>query len=85
MRNIIAAAIVALGLVGYSYFSPAQPNAHSLDKAIEVTYNQNQEDLKRQEEQIAALIDCMRNNAYTVNLKGQCIDDWFEQYATTDY
>lgn len=38
-----------------------------------------------QDEQIAAVIDCMRNNAYSRELLGQCIDDWFDSNATVDY
>lgn len=31
--------------------------------------------------QTAAIIDCLRNNAYSRDLLGQCIDDWFDANA----
>lgn len=47
---------------------------------------QDDEREQLQDTQISAIIACMRNTeAYSYDLLGQCIDDWFEMRAEVDY
>lgn len=48
--------------------------------------SQLNENVIQLQDQAGAIIACIRNvEGYDRNLLGQCIDDWFEMHATSDF
>jgi hypothetical protein len=71
----LTSAIVG-GTIGYTQAEQSKPSS---------TWENQFEVDRSQDAQITAVMDCLRNNSYSRNLLGQCIDDVFAGQNEVDY